>query len=122
VRRSTLFAVLFTALVLVAAGRWPATLADSGTRALRRNVSEVLAWRPAPRIAAPRPERPRSRHRHGPVGLTPEVLAALGTAGGVALGLSLAAALAWSLRPRHLRRRQPLDAVRWLARPLRPAR
>lgn len=120
-RRSTLLAVTLTALVLVAAGRWPATFADAGTDALRQSAQAVLAWRPPARIAAPRPARdaaPRTR----PVGLSPEALAATTAAAGVALVLSLAAALVWRLRPRHLRRRQPLDAARWLSHAPRLAR
>ncbi len=119
-RRSTLLAVSITALVLIVAGQWPAIVGDTGIRGVRHIVSNVLAWRPPPRIAAPRPEA-AAEHRSGPTGLAPEALAALGVGGGVAVCFALWAGLSWTLRPRPSRRRQPLDAERWLARDARAA-
>lgn len=118
-RRSTLAAVSATALVLVLAGQWPAIVGDSGWKGARVAVSEVLSWRPPPRIAprtasaAVPPQRPR--------GLAPEGLAAAAMGGVVAVLFAVAGALVVLRRSAAPRRRQPLDAERWLAREARAA-
>lgn len=121
-RRSTLFAVSLTATVLIVCGQWPAIVGDSGLRGARAVVSRALAWRPEARIAPRGPSASIAPRRLRP-GPPAEVMAAVGAGASVAAGIAIVTSLAWALRalaPR--RRRQPLDAARWLARELGPAR